>query len=133
MSLKYEQWPSTPISIGNSAFVDVYTATGPRVTFLKAIFQTNSDKMLIRVLLDGSVILDLDMDELVKDFKVRGGGAGARFCLKPYGSKRWEFLPMIPIEADNEIKIQMRAVSGTKKVERGISVLRTRQLPGGGG
>ena len=115
----YQKWENTPITVGHNSFVDVYVVTSSPVTLLSSIWQLNTDKMYLRILIDGVVVADLDLYELQKDFKLQTG-----FVLELYALKRWRFQPLIPITANNEIKIQMKSHSGNKGVLRGISVLR---------
>ena len=135
--VRYDKWPNVTNNLDNT-YEDVYVATtgsnGYPIAFLDAIFQLNSDNIDMRVYVDGDLCGEFDFEELKDDFKLSsngdsssgGGGAGPRFGIVEYSSNRWHFQPLIPITAKAEFKIQMRSQSGTKKLYRGLSTIRTR-------
>jgi len=125
--VSYEKWQSS-IEVPSSHFSDIYVSYASSGSALaESIYQINTDKMYFRVVVDGVVRLDLDLEELKKDFKLDGHGHdndGNIIGLQEYHSKKWRFAPSFPISFNDNIRLQMKSKSGCKKVERGISVLR---------
>ena len=126
---RYEKWSIPQISLSNT-FTTVWQKTQNDIAFYSALFHISTDKMWIRVEVDGTEIMNCDIEELKDDFKLSsdggsssgGGASGARFGIREYASKRWEFMPLIPIRVATDITIQMRSHSGNKTLYRGLSV-----------
>lgn len=115
----YKKWTGTPTSFG-STYTTVFSDTGPDGLLYETVFQLDSDKIDMRILVDGSSIGEFDFEEMSSDFKFSDNESV--FGLREYASKRWIFRPLFPIRFSSSLTIQMRAQSGTKKAERGITV-----------
>lgn len=133
MGIRVESWNggvslSIPTS-WTSAF-ELSDCENTREIFARAIFQTNTSKFDIRVTVDSVVVLEDDLNVLVKDFKLRQEesepGASARFYLSEYAGNRWKFAPFVPIKPNSTMKVEFKSHSGTKKVVRGRSEVITR-------
>jgi len=120
-----EKWTSLPANIPGT-FVDIYTKTGSAI-FYQAIWQLNTDKMQVQVEVDGVTKYDFDLEELKKDFKLKQDGHDSGgwevFPIWRYESKRWAFKPPVPTKFSASFKIKFKSNSGTKKVERGYSIV----------
>jgi len=95
-----------------------------------AFWQVNTRKMDLRILLDGIVAADLDMDELRQDFQFRSNGndSGGGVCLgwlSEYSTNRWQFRPPEPARFDSSFEVRLKSHNGTKKCYRGLTVWRT--------
>jgi len=136
---KIVRWNAGTINVASTAFQDVYTITGP-ACFYGCIFHLNTEKMDFRVVINGEVVIDLDLKELKDDFNLNSGGgessddsssqsSGASnrsigcIGIREYDSKRWSYCPPTPINVTVDLKIQMKAHSGTKKIERALTSL----------
>jgi len=123
---KYEFW--TAINFDDSNYVDAFVSSGTEPTLVSAMWQLNTDKAHTRILVDGNPILDVDLKELKNKFKFKlekeESSGFPLFDVFEYEDNRWLFKPSFPVTALNEIKIQFKSKSGTKKVERGITVMR---------
>jgi hypothetical protein len=126
--LQYDSWPNTPNEITNTYEVIWQTPTlNFKADFYECIFQINHDQIWIKVEVDGQIVMDLYLDDLHDNYKLRSVGedeAGATnsFSIQEYSSKRWRFKPPVPLTIDTSMKIYMRSQSGTRRVERGMSV-----------
>ena len=111
-------------SFGSGSWTTVYdSATANSVRVSGCRFKVNSNKVYMRVLIDGVEGLNVNLDEFKKDF---GGGGGSSATplvhwLGEYRSKRWVFEPPFPMQGTS-IKIEFKSEGGTKKVERGFTV-----------
>jgi len=126
--MHWEEWPGTPLSITSSAYAVAWQTPvlATQGTFYQAIWQVNSDGLLLRVDIDGVKMIDgLLLKDLEKKFKLKNEeGSLPSFSIAEYESKRWAFNPPVPvgINSGSRMTVSFQAVSGTKKIERGISV-----------
>lgn len=124
--LQWQMWPSTPITISDSTWTDVYTYAGACLVH-EALWQLNTEKMLLRLEIDSVVVADLDLDELQDNFELRNSGGGnLLYSFLRYDNKRWVLRPPVSLEAKVDFKIQMKSSSGDKRVERGITTVEPR-------
>jgi len=121
----WAQWSGGTQTVGTS-WVDVYTLTTQGV-FQGAVWQVNTYKMLLQIEIDGALVVDLDMEELRKDFKFEHDEStlGITSWLSEYESNRWRFQPPEPLRFDTSFKVRLKSASGSKKCYRGITVWRT--------
>lgn len=111
-------------TFGSGSWTTVYdSATANSVRVSGCRFKVNSNKVYMRVLIDGVEGLNVNLDDFKKDF---GGGGGSSATplvhwLGEYRSRRWVFEPPFPMQGTS-IKIEFKSEGGTKKVERGFTV-----------
>lgn len=124
--MKYEKWEGSQ-QIGSSGWTEVWSC--PELlfggVFYEAVWHLNSDKINIRIKLGGVVVLELDLWELSRDYKLQQGqGHEVIFSLRSYANNRWLFRPPIAqtIGEGQAMVIEMKAHAGNKTVNRGISV-----------
>jgi len=129
----WESWTTTQ-SVTSGAWLDVYSNSTVDSVVYGLVFHTSTNEMLMRVELDATVILDLDLEEIYNDFKLEPGpglgnddggswGAHAPF-ISAYNENRFRFQPPDPMSFATSFKVQLKAKAGTKTLERGITTWR---------
>lgn len=112
-------------NISDSEWTEVWSSpddtTNPAV-FIQAVFQLNTTKMAMRVLLNDVPKLDVDLDEMTKDFKLKKE-LGINFPIMQYESNLWVYTPTDPltIPSGERLVIALKSDSKTKKLVRGMS------------
>jgi len=95
-----------------------------------AFWQLSTYKMYLRVQMDSIIVVDLDLEEVKKDFgfTCSGSGSGGDMCLdwlSEYKNNRWQFRPPgNPARFDVHFKVLLKAKQNNKKLHRGLVVWR---------
>lgn len=127
---RIEEWPSMPFTLSNS-YQTVWNKSGPG-HFFSAIFNLSSDLIYFQVLLDGTSLFNLYLDDLHDDYALKagaisggddddGGSSFAPFPLVEIKSKFWRYRPEVPLRFETSFELQFRKnSSSTRRVNRGI-------------
>lgn len=129
----WDSW-TTGQAVTDASWVDVYSNATVDSVIYGLVFHTSTNEMLMRIELDATVILDLDLQEIFEDFKLEPGpgsgnddgsswGAHPPF-ISAYNDNRWRFKPPEPMSFATSFKVQLKAKAGTKTLERGITTWR---------
>ena len=91
--------------------------------FHRAVFQTNSNKLLLQVNVGGLTILDVDLQEIDQNFKLNCGNNDVLFTIAEYQNNLWIYEPssIIMFEAGETTAFKFKSKQGNKQVLRGMS------------
>lgn len=117
-------------SLPQSVWTTVYEIIGAG-SFHGCVFRLNHDRIFIRILVDGNVILEVDLDELHDDFDLDGASSAAlkhsAGTTAPYlsefnGNKSWRFQPPNKLNFKNLFTLQMMGDgSNNRSLTNGLS------------
>ena len=112
-------WPGTPVTFTDAAYTVAYTST---IQLLyQMVFQLDSDKVLMQLLVDGVVKMTIDIEEATNDFKFSGSSFDSTW-LNNYSPGRWMMNFPRPAKAVTDVKLQFKGkTSGNKQLTRGIT------------
>ena len=128
--IRLSNWSESPIIISSSEWNIVYSLENIDAIFCGAIFRLNTNKMLFRLVVNNKNAIDVDLSKLINDYKLLNetnsidsksdGKFNFDWPLFCYNPKRWCLKPG-EMSVETNIKIQLKSISGDKKVYCGMS------------
>lgn len=107
--------------IDTSSWSDLFAYTGAGILY-GAVFHFNTEKMDLRLSVDGLEVFELDLREIRDDFHLGNGNKQCPRWIYTHSNLRFVMELPVPVAAEASITIQARSHSGNKKMNRGLVV-----------
>lgn len=112
----------TPTEFGSSDYTTIADLNdGGRNRIWGFLLHTNTDAYYLKVTADSVDVIDMDIEELADDYKLRSmSGKMVPWWIYEYDQNRLSVRFPEPIDAATSISIQVKSKSGDKELYRGL-------------
>lgn len=124
---KIDNWsvPNDNLSLTDS-YQDVYLNSTPKSQIYQLGWMTNSEKVMVRLEIDGEQIFELDLESLEDNWKLKSSdsanASSEMFHLVAITNNGWLFRPPTILLVDSTFRVQMKRTSGNRNLYRGKTV-----------
>lgn len=112
---------SSSVNIPDDDYVDLFVKTGEKIKIFEFIIELNSNKIQLQIEADSVVLMDVSLDVLANNLQLSYPHIG-KFTIFNSSPMTWLYQPPVSLRINNDFKIKAKAISGTKRVERGLVV-----------